>query len=663
MEYREIIQNILTKQETITQCHNTLEKLEANNAPTSELLHVSRFLALEKVDLINYANATETVKEIVNELNTIATLSDNEDTTISLQVSGIIDSVLQKLSKQELKIYIYRYFFFSSIDGIGKLCNCSTNHVTKTLSYINATLKAEIIKANVTCCTKTLLKSFADIDEENLTIALSNINKEYESSDDNTGKKTASKKTSKSRNIPWNKLTNFAFVIILIISILANIYLAKNGFNSANSSSDNNEQTQIKQHNEYEGLITNIKGTETVNINKLLSYQTKEDISDSEFFYESEHFIGFYYALPLKSSVPLADCAGAELEEYRQDKKNYYTLKGLNGLQYVIKKSYDTYYLLVLSHISPKNNLEEPLTNVAYLEIWRDFYGSAYSDQIEKITVQHGSTNLNFNDTNVKKLIDNSDDINDIFTILINSEYSGDPYDNSLNTSFTSHEHLMETSVQLLIEKEDGTIIDTIYYRPEYHYFFDSYSFIAFAPSQEYEGAYFEPADGESQTGIFIDNTTNTNYQGKYLDSMLAFTHHNAKPVDPDKWNIDISSFNAGASYISLSVNQASNAKPINGLYIGEDFILEIFENDQWVELPINNGHSSQKPSPFYTHIDALGAVTTEHFYITNKYNRPSVTGKYRLTITVYDSNSNDLNNPASRNYSIEFHLDESYFN
>ena len=406
MEYREIIQNILTKQETITQCHYTLEKLEANNAPTSELLHVSRFLALEKVDLINYANATETVKEIVNELNTIAILSDNEDTTISLQVSGIIDSVLQKLSKQELKIYIYRYFFFSSIDGIGKLCNCSTNHVTKTLAYINATLKAEIIKANVTCCTKTLLKSFADIDEENLSIALSNINKEYESSDDNTGKKTASKKTSKSRNIPWNKLTNFAFVIILIISILANIYLAKNGFNSANSSSDNNEQTQIKQNNEYEGLITNIKGTETVNINKLLSYTTNEDISDSEFFYESEHFIGFYYALPLKSSVPLADCTGAELEEYRQDNKKYYTLKGLNGLQYVIKKSYDTYYLLVLSHISPNNNLEEPLTNVAYLEIWRDFYGSAYSDQIEKITVQHGSTNLNFNDTNVKKLID-----------------------------------------------------------------------------------------------------------------------------------------------------------------------------------------------------------------------------------------------------------------
>ena len=58
MHYKEIILNILTQQEEINQCLNTLEKLDANGAPTSELLHVSRFLALEKVNLTNNTNST-----------------------------------------------------------------------------------------------------------------------------------------------------------------------------------------------------------------------------------------------------------------------------------------------------------------------------------------------------------------------------------------------------------------------------------------------------------------------------------------------------------------------------------------------------------------------------------------------------------------------------
>lgn len=660
MHYKEIILNILTQQEEINQCLNTLEKLDANGAPTSELLHVSRFLALEKVNLTNNTNSTATVEDIFNELKTVTAIDNTESNAMSLQLSGILDSVLQKLSKTENNIYIYRYFFLCSIDNISKLCNCPAYNITKTLTSVNATLKAALRKANLQCNTETLLKSFADIDEKYLNLALSNSSKDFdgvlqECDEDNING------TRKKFNIPWKKLLNISCAILFVVLIIANVNHVINSFSEKDSLPKENVTPPVEQVNEYEDLFTYVDGIEAVDINKLLSYKSDKNITDDNFIYESDHFVGFYYTFPLKDSVPLEDCIGSELKEYGNDTKSYYTLKGINGLQYIIKKSYDTYSLLVLSHIGPMNNLDESISGTAYLEIWKTFYGTAYPNTIKKITVQHGSSNLTFNDTNVKKLIDNTDDIYNIFNIMLNSEYFGEPYEYTSDICYSSFEHLMATSVQLIIEKEDGTTIDTIYYRPEYNYFFDPYSSLAFAPSQNYESRFFEPT-GED-TGIFIDDSTKTNYQGAYLDSMLEFSQHKVEPTDPENWNIEISTYDATRTTISICVNQTSDTKPINGLYIQEDFILEKYEDNKWVELPIVNGYSNRPHTLFYDELDVLSTVNDEHYFIENKYKRPSAPGKYRLTITICDSNSKDSSNPASRDYSVEFELDENYFN
>ena len=90
---------------------------------------------------------------------------------------------------------------------------------------------------------------------------------------------------------------------------------------------------------------------------------------------------------------------------------------------------------------------------------------------------------------------------------------------------------------------------------------------------------------------------------------------------------------------------------------------MEKYEDNKWVELPIVNGYSNRPHTLFYDELDVLSTVNDEHYFIENKYKRPSAPGKYRLTITICDSNSKDSSNPASRDYSVEFELDENYFN
>lgn len=109
MEYKNVINNILTEPNQISKCINTLEKSEEDGRPLSELLHIARYLALENADFDSLTNVSDTFNSILNELDCVTSHTTSKDTVISLQISSILDSVLEKLSKTELKIYIYRY--------------------------------------------------------------------------------------------------------------------------------------------------------------------------------------------------------------------------------------------------------------------------------------------------------------------------------------------------------------------------------------------------------------------------------------------------------------------------------------------------------------------------------------------------------------------------
>jgi hypothetical protein len=223
MEHNIIIQNILGDSELIAQCQKTISQIEASGAPATELFQASRFLSLERIDFETGEGASDTLKEVLIELNSLMeshntsigknTQDDSGNTITSLQLSSILDSILQKVSKNEQRIYLYRYFFIYSTSDVASLCHCHTSNITKTLTSINTMLKYELKKANLNCDTSTLLKSFADIDTRYLTTIISNV---IDTDNEECGKKT----TKAGYSISWKKVLNLSFAVLFVVLVI-----------------------------------------------------------------------------------------------------------------------------------------------------------------------------------------------------------------------------------------------------------------------------------------------------------------------------------------------------------------------------------------------------------------------------------------------------------
>ena len=638
MEHNIIIQNILGDSELITQCKKTISQIEASGAPATELFQVSRFLSLERVDFETGEGASDTLKEVLIELNSLMeshntsigknTQDDSGNTITSLQLSSILDSILQKVSKNEQRIYLYRYFFIYSTSDVASLCHCHTSNITKTLTSINTMLKYELKKANLNCNTGTLLKSFADIDTRYLTTIINNVI-------DTDNEESSNKTTKPGYSISWKKVLNLSFAVLFVVLVIANLYLITDGFKPRPF--DNNDIINEEQANNYlpyKDLFIYRNGKETVNINAILDCVISENYSSGAVSYESKNFVGIYSSLSLKDTIPLADCVGEEIPEMQHASNQYYKLKGLNSVQYIIQKSYDTYRLYYLTNIFQRADLTEAPIDTSYFEILYDFYGLESDEDIECITVSNAYLFNGFDDNYVKKLIDDPNDISQILYILNNCKYndaSNNPESNvpQINNSNFSTAYLLNTSVKLAIKKKDGTIIEGLYYRPDYHYFYDisNYSF-----------------------SITEDNSESL---GKYLDNMLDLTQHDREPIDPANWNLDIQIDSMQLTELHLTFMQKGT--PINGLYIGQDFTVEKYDDGKWVELPTHSVYDKNTTSKFYTSIACHNGHNGYSCSINKKYSGTPDIGKYRFTFTVYDSFSKDLNNPVSRNYTVEY--------
>ena len=624
MEYNKIIQNIISNSELIAECENTLKNIKNNDTQT-ELIYAARHLALDKIDFTTKENASDNFKELLDELDSIAINDTCENTIISLQLSSILDQFLQKLSKNEQKIYIYRYFYAHSIETIASLCSCSASNVTKSLSSTNSTLKTELQKKKIQCDANTFLRSFADID---ILILNSTI-------DGNSEKKDNGSTSSTKPFIPWQKLLNISFAVLLLVLIITNLYFITDGFGPDKSPSDKDDITkpESEQFEEDDNLIIYVNSTKTVNTDTLLNYVLDTGTTNT-FTYTSEYFVGIYNTVELDASGPIESCLGKEITELSDEYKTFYQLKGKNSKDYLIQKNHDNYYLHILSFIINRSDIDDEYIGIKFSHIAENFYGLYNGTEIKSITTLHPDTNSNFDDIRAKKLFDNARDIDTLFDIINRSHCSSDLYSLFYEDTRFSLEYLMQTSVQLIIEKKDGTVIDWLYYKPESHYFFDITSNLVFVPDPDIYAMY------------------------SYLDNMLGFNQHKVEPTDPASWTIEADVYEPNLEYLGVSIHQTS--APKNGLYIGQDFILEKYVDGKWKELPVMDGYNPELCPIFAIPLDARASATTTHFYPKDKYNISDSMGKYRITIKIYDSNSENLNNPTYREYSMDFEIDET---
>lgn len=624
MEYIKIIQNIISDSKLIAQCEQALENIKNDNSKATELIYAARHLALEKIDFTTRENASDNFKEILDELNCIAINDTCENTVISLQLSSILDQMLQTLSNTDQKIYIYRYFYAHSVDTIANLCSSTTGNVTKSLSSTNSTLMAALQKENIQCDTSTLLQSFADID----TIYLDS------SIDSNSKKILDTDSGSKKSSVSWKTILNISFATLFIVLIVANIYLITDGFGPDKAPSDKDDITESEtaQSNADDNLIIYVNSTQTVNTDTLKNYVL--DVRGDTFTYISDYFVGVYNTAELDVSAPIESCLGKEITELGNEYISFYQLKGKNSKDYIIQKNQDKYYLHILMFIVNRSDINDEYMGIKFSHIAENFYGLYNGTEIKSITTQHADTNSNFDDIRAKKLFDNARDIDTLFDIINRSHCSSDLYSLFYEDTRFSLEYLMQTSVQLIIEKKDGTVIDWLYYRPEYHYFFDVTSNLVFIPDPDVYAMY------------------------PYLDNMLGFNQHKVEPTDPSSWTIEADVYEPNLEYLGVSVQQTS--APKNGLYIGQDFILEKYVDGKWEELPVMDSYTPELLPIFAIPLDARASATTTHFYPTGKYIISDSMGKYRITIKIYDSNSENLNNPTYKEYSMDFEIDET---
>lgn len=677
MDKINIISNILSNTEDINQCAKTLENININNVTDIELLHTSRYVALEKADFNNQSNITATLTEILDELNNITSknpTNDNDDSSIvSLQLSSILDTILNNLSNNNCKIYIYRYFFMCSMDDLAALCDCSIDDAKMVLSSTNSALESELEKANIQCSSKTLLESFADIDNNYISIALGNGSIKKDTNNTATDNNSKGNLLKKIKGLSGKQIFNICFGVAIVVLFITAIVLYTSDTTKPASTSDAASEEISDSTRILSEILTADYGVVTVNIDKLLSYTTETYAYSGIGTYMTEHFSGTYYTIKLNKDVPLEACIGEKISVLSSDDmtQSCYKLLGSDSMKYIIQEKDGAYSLYGLEFINCNVSGTIADGNLSLYELTSEFYGLSSSADINKIYVSDEHTLANYDDLFVKKLINEPDDLSNIFSGMIECKYNIDATVQVMNGVDYTYDYFYNNSVQLIIELYDGTIIDSLYYRPGDYYIFDSNLNIAFNPDAVYADLLsdmtydesmadeIEIIQGESSEEI---KRIKINKIGRYFDAMFSFPHHKRESIPPEEWAFSTNLIEVDNTTISISFMQSNQSNPIDNLYYNGDHTIEKLENNVWSELPYNATYLPDETLPFVTSLNGSAYNHTLTINFRRKYDTLTA-GKYRLGFKIYDGNSEDINNPISKTIYVEFELSETDLN
>lgn len=617
-----IIYNILNNDTLRKSCLDKVNSYEASqsNIPNkTELIRFSRHISLEAFfqninnsniepdnDSHNAANnSIQNMDCILAELSTIACndTEQDDDTVLLLQLSNTLDIFLNQLSASDKKIYLYRYFFAYPIENIASICKTQAHNIQKTLTTCNHKLKDLIKKNNLDCNSKALLLSFTDIDDSCLLAVTSDDSKTVGSNDE---------KPKKSKRLfSWPVFLNVLFSITIVVLAVLNIAQF-----TQNKASDNTKETETATNDTIDTTVFNPE----------LAYT-----------YITDRFSGTFVPIKLADEIPLSDYIGEEIPELAEDYKAYYRLMGSDSLQYIIIKFNDVYTLYYLSGVFVHNaaGLDDPESAMKYHQILSNFYGINGSIEIQEIYVMTYTWDTGYADSNTKKVLDSENDLAGVYSILRTSVCTGKSIDDYILENKLSHDFIRNNSVQVYIQPKVGTIIDRLTYYPDGNFFYDMDTNLI-----------YEPLDSD---------------YANYLVEMLSFNIRKEEPIDPELWKIYLNCVDADPHFLAVSL-QGDPTQKLHGLYIGSEYTIEKLENDSWVSVPTGSYTVSHPFTPFERKIESTSMRDMLYFQHSEKYGSLAA-GKYRIIITLYDSNSEDLTNPNHRDFSAEFIINEDNSN
>ena len=609
--------------------HISLETyFQKNNQPNPEIHSKSN--STTNLESTIESNSKSNIETILEELSTIAKVDTSQnsdtlqkvDTVLLLQLSSLLDSFLKELSSTEQKIYLYRYFFAYEEEDIAKLCNTQASNVHKTINACNNKLSNLINNNKLNCNTKTLLLSFTDIDDSYLVAISKKETKKADNREDFSKRKLVSS---------WPILLNFLFAITILVLVVLNIAQFTKNNPSDEPESEETTTEDILDPNAFnpESAYTYIDGVKTINIEEILKHQSMVEGFEQPFVYYYDRFSGNYMPIHLVDDIPISDYIGEEIPELADEFKTYYKLLGNNGLQYIIRKFDDTYTLYYLNSVSVYNGagMGEPDSDVKYHDILSGFYGITDSTKIQEIYVMADSSYSDYADVWTKKLIDSQYDLAEVYKQLRTSVCSGKIIDSYIVENSLSRDYLFANSVDVYIQPKNGTVIEGLLYYPDGNFFFDRNSEFIYKP---------------------VEKENNT-----YLVEMLSFDLHKEDPMDPELWKIYLHCVESNPNFLSISIDN-DPSQSLYGLYIGSEYTIDKLENDTWVTVPPVAFSISYPLIPFDRKLSSGSIRSLVYYQHYEKYGKLEA-GTYRLTITIYDSNSKDLSNPNHRDFSVEF--------
>lgn len=614
----DLINNILSDENTKNNCTDKIKEYEAtlsSDSNKTELIRFSRLIALE--NCFNGENISSNTENILNELSSISSkdYSTDTDTILIMQLSNILDKFLSELSASEKRIYLYRYFFAYSIEDISKICDSHSQLVQDTLAKCNLKLKDLIQSIRLSTDSKSLLLSFTDIDNSHLlSIANNNVINKLSSKLNYVVQKNPKKTLALCLNIFFG----FAILFFILLSI---VQYTKNG------SYIKLTPSAITNSNENDGIYIEVNGQKIVDGDKLLEEALYMENGGK---YNFTTNINDYYVhyTAYNSTYPLDSLLGEQVDLITGDNEtSYYKLLGNDSLEYIISEKGGKYlfYQSTYPYINDDNLNASSEIIVRYEQVISDFYGIKKWDDLEEIYVFPLDEFNGYADSRTKKLI--TDDLNKLYKILTNSAYKGMSVEEYADTNHLTLDYLYDNCVEVGIKGMNNVYIDKLFYFAEGNVFIDDYNSIILEAA--------------------------TDYGEKYLKEMFNINFHPVESSDPETWEYTLAWSSLNSTYIEYSILCGPNTDN-HGKYVGSDFTLEKYKDGQWTAIPIHN--EDIPAAPFKYKLNNDGSKTYITFFITDKYYALS-SGKYRITITIYDSYSEDSENPAHRDFSAEFNL------
>ena len=435
-------------------------------------------------------------------------------------------------------------------------------------------------------------------------------------------------------------------LIIALASINVILITKNNKENPSGKEASSNSSGYIK-----EAFFRYVGDKKMVNIDALINCQNIYDRDNrdfSEIFIIINNYIGFYYSLNIIDDINLKDFIGQEvinIDEINKFSDSYYVdgigeiiendvnetndmtvykLLGMDSLEYIIVKTDDTYTFYCLQNIGLDNI---SLDRISCMQSLENFYGFTSSSKIDSFIISAGDPDTGYADGYAKKVIDDESNLDKLYNILSSSYYIEESiYDYMTSTNFT-WTYILDHSVAIDIEGTDGSLFYSLFYYDIGNFFYDEYNDLIYLVNSE-----------EDQ---------------EYLEELFKINMH-TEPSDPATWNLDIKLDSAGRDFVSLRITPERDRDYYN-LYVGSDYTIEKLENDTWTECsPTLSYRLDPTNNPFDKKLSNSYVMSYADFFVDEKYGTLQK-GTYRITITVYDSNSISISNPSHRDYTIEF--------